>query len=88
MHKRKLVSKEIGISQERTSNALRVIVDYKIKEAIEDIKNLLNASCEITVCEAITALKYLDALQGIDKEEVLSKISDVNQRALIESLFL
>ena len=85
---KKLIVNEFGISQTRTSNALSVVAEYKIQEAIDEVKNLLNSTCEITICEAVSTLKQLNSLTGIEKSQILVKIKDENQKALIESLFL
>lgn len=72
----------------RISSALNVISEYKIKEAKDAIKELLNSSNEILVCEALAALKQIDTLEGVDKNEILSRIKDENKKALIDNLFV
>ena len=61
------------------------VAEYKLTQAEQEIKDLLNGSDEIILCEAVIALKELNLLDGIDKEAVLNKVHDENQKALIQS---
>lgn len=79
---------DINVPAHRISSALRVVSDYKIKESVENLKALLNSSNEVIICETVATLKQLDSLAGLDKEKIISKIKDENQKALIESFFL
>ncbi len=71
----------------RISSALRVVCEYNLTTAEENIKNLLNSHNEILLCEAVSALKQLNKLDGINKEDVLAKVHDENKKAIINSLF-
>ena len=79
---------DINVPAHRISSALRVVSDYKIKESVENLKALLNSNNEVIICETVATLKQLDSLAGLDKEKIISKIKDENQKALIESFFL
>ena len=85
---KRLAVQELQSAPLRVSSALQMICEFKIKDAKEEVKKLLDSDNEIIVCEAAAALKQLDALAGIDKVEILSKIKDENKKAIIESLFL
>ncbi len=84
---KRLAVQELQSAPLRVSSALQMICEFKIKDAEEEVKKLLDSDNEIIVCEAAAALKQLDALVGIDKAEILSKIKDENKKAIIESLF-
>lgn len=86
-----LVKNELNVNTKpsaRMSNALRVIAEYKLSQAEQEIKGLLNSTDEILICEAIGTLKQLNKLDGIDKNSILSKVQDENKKAIIQSLFL
>lgn len=84
---KKIAIQELKSTPARISSALQMICEFKIKDAAEEVKELLNSGNEVVICEALGTLKQIDALDGIDKNEILSKIKDENQKALIESLF-
>ncbi len=70
----------------RTSSALRVIAEYNLTQAADEVKSLLNSENEILLCEAVIALKNLNMLDGINKDEIIGKVKDENKKALIQSL--
>lgn len=84
---KKIAIQELKSTPARISSALQMICEFKIKDAADEVKELLNSGNEVVICEALGTLKQIDALDGIDKNEILSKIKDENQKALIESLF-
>lgn len=84
---KKLAIQELNSTQMRVSSALQVISDFKIKEAINNIKELLKSDNEILICEAATVLKSLNALDDSDKNDILSRIKDENKKAIIQSLY-
>lgn len=84
---KRLAVQELLSAPLRVLSVLQMICEFKIKDAKEEVKKLLDSDNEIIVCEAAAALKQLDALAGIDKVEILSKIKDENKKAIIESLF-
>ena len=86
-----LVKNELKIGfvpQYRISSALRIIAEYKLAQALEEVKELLNTNDEILLCEAVGTLKQLNALDTVDKNIVIDKVQDENKKALLESLFL
>lgn len=87
---KKLVLEELceeSVSQGRVLSALRVICDFNLVQAEGKIKALLGSKNEIIICEAVGALKHLGKLDGVDKNDVLSKVDDENKKALISSYF-
>ena len=85
---KKLALQEFGQTKSRISSAIQVVCELKISEAVGGLKDLLESDNEIVICEAVAALRHFNALSDIDKNTVLAKISDENQKALIESLFI
>ena len=85
-----LVKNELTLPESdihRISSALRIISEYKLTQAQQEAKDLLNVNNEIILCEALITLKQLNLLEGIDKTEILRKVQDENKKALIQSLF-
>lgn len=83
-----LVKNELKLPESdihRISSALGIVAEYKLTQAEQEIKDLLNGNDEIILCEAVIALKELNLLDGIDKEAVLNKVHDENKKALIQS---
>ena len=77
---------ELESSDDRVIEALPVIVEFNLKEAAEGIKKLLERENEIIVCEALSTLKQIDCLDGVDISAVSSKIKNDNIKAVIENL--
>ena len=70
----------------RIVSALRVISEFGIKNAVEDIKKLADSENEIIVCEALTVLNGLNALNNIDISVISARIQNPNIKAIIENL--
>ncbi len=66
--------------------ALHIICEFGIKNAVPEIKNLLGSDNEILLCEALTALKCLNALNDVDIECIIARIQNPNIKAIIENL--
>ena len=78
---------ENDIYSYRISSALRAVSEYKLVQFENEIKELLSSNNEILICEAAGALKQLDKLNGVNKNQILNKIHDENKKAIIESMF-
>ncbi len=65
---------------------LPIISDFNIKEAIGELKTLVQSSNEIVVCEVLSTLKSLNALENSDINSVVKRIQNSNIKALIENL--
>ena len=55
--------------------------------AKDEVKALLDSKNEIIICEALNTLRQIGGLDGINKQDILNKVTDENKKALIESLF-
>lgn len=78
---------ELTVPAYRISSALRVICEYNLVQAENEVKELLNTENEILLCEAVSTLKHLGKLDGVDKDKILNKVHDENKKALIQSMF-
>ena len=67
--------------------ALELVQELGIYEE-EKLKNLLTSSNQTIILKTIEVIKSLGNLVQINKDEVLTKISDDNIRAIIQSLFV
>lgn len=81
-----IVLKELKASDDRILEVIPIVEEFGITEAVEDLKVLLESENEIVVCEALTALKTLQAVDGIDFGCVLARITNENIKAMIENL--
>ena len=84
---KELILNELEEEKERAISAANLIGELKIDYAVEDLKKLSQSDDEILICEAVMALKAINALDCADKSEILSKINDENKRAIIENCF-
>ncbi|MBE7704826.1 MAG: hypothetical protein E7Z90_03305 [Cyanobacteria bacterium SIG29] len=80
------VLSELDSSKDRILEALSIICEYKIMTAVDKIKELVVNTDEIIVCEALSTLKQLDSLDGINIDEILKKIQNENIKAIIENI--
>ncbi len=78
--------KELKKSDDRIIPALHIISEYKLVNAISEIKDLLNSKNEIVICEAINTLKILNAVDDIDISVISEKIQNSNIKAIIENI--
>lgn len=80
------VLSELNATDDRVFEVLQIIAEFGLSEAVEKIKPLLESNNEIVVCEALSTLKQLNALNGIDIEEISTKIKNENIKAIIQNL--
>ena len=83
---KEFILKELAYKDNRAIYALHVISEFKIKSAEQKIKELLQTNDEILICEALTTLKSLQLLDGINIGEISVKIQNPNIKAIIENL--
>lgn len=83
---KQFILKELNSSREEILSALPIIVELNMNCAIPQIKNLLTNKDEIIICEAISALSHFNALKDINLDEIITKISNENIKAIINSL--
>ena len=77
---------ELKQNKNEILSILPVVGDYKIVEAVSIIKENLNTEDEIVVCEKLSTLKQLDALNDIDIDSLAKQITNSNIKAIIENL--
>ena len=77
---------ELKQNKNEILSILPVVGDYKIVEAVSIIKENLNTEDEIVVCEKLSTLKQLDALNDIDIDSIAKQITNSNIKAIIENL--
>ena len=81
-----IVLKELKASDDRILEVIQIVEEFGIVEAVDDLKVLIGSENEIVVCEALTALKALNATDGINFDSILSRITNDNIKAIIENL--
>ena len=77
---------ELESSDDRVLEALSIVVEFNLTEAADNIKKLLERESEIVLCEALSTLKQIGCLDGVDISAVSSKIKNDNIKAVIENL--
>ena len=82
---KKEVLKELDHCKHRISAAIEVIIEYKLTDAGEKLKELLNHENEIVVCKCVEALSEFNMLSDVNKQEVLDRIKNENIKAIIEN---
>lgn len=85
-NQKKYILEELKQDTKRVTSALVVISEYKIKDAVDIIKNKIAETADETLlCELIATLKNLDSLTNDIIEQVLPKIENANIKAIINS---
>lgn len=67
--------------------ALELVQDLNLAEIFEELELLLNSSNQTIILKTVEIIKSLGKLNEINRDEVLTKVSDGNIRAIIEALF-
>lgn len=80
------VLSELNASDDRVLEVLKIIAEFGLSEAVEKLKPLLGSSNEIVVCEALSTLKQLNALNGVNIDEISTRIKNENIKAIIQNL--
>lgn len=80
------IIKELKGSKTEILEALPLIGEFCIKEAVPHIKELLNNEDEVVICEALSSLKQLNELTKEDVDSVSAKIHNPNIKAIIDNL--
>ena len=83
---KRFVLNELKKSKDSILAVLPVIIEYNLKEAIPDLILLLDSNDEIILCEVLTALNSLNAVDGIDFDKIISEIKNPNIKAIIENI--
>lgn len=82
---KKEVLKELDHCRHRIAAAVDVIIEYKLTDAADKLKELLTHENEIVVCKCVEALSEFNMLSGLDKNAVLSRIQNENIKAIIDN---
>ena len=80
------VLNELKKSKDNIHSVLPVIVEYNLREAIPDLKLLLESDDETILCEVLTALNSLNSLDGINFDKIIAEIKNPNIKAVIENI--
>ncbi len=80
------VLNELKKSKDNIHSVLPVIVEYNLREAIPNLKLLLESVDETVKCEVLTSLNSLNALDGINFDKIISEIKNPNIKAVIENI--
>lgn len=84
---KKLFVDELNEQSDFVFSALELVQELNLTEAFNKLKELLNSSNQTVILKTIEVIKHLGKLNEIEKHEVLTKISDENIKAIINSLF-
>ncbi|MCR5260353.1 MAG: hypothetical protein K6C94_00775 [Candidatus Gastranaerophilales bacterium] len=69
-------------------SALQIIGEYEIQSAAPDILDCIYENGdEVVLCEAFSALKKINALYLINKDEAVNMFSNSNSAAIVENLY-
>ena len=77
---------ELNECDARVMAVLPLISEYSLIETIDKLKKLVDSKNEALVCEVLTTLKSLNALNNIDIQSIIDKIQNPNIKAVIENL--
>lgn len=84
---KELFTSELNEQSDFVFSALELVQDLNLTQALDKLKELSNSSNQTIILKTIEVIKNLGKLSEICKDEVLTKISDVNIKAIIQSLF-
>lgn len=83
-----VVKNELSCEKQRVLSALAVIEEYGIKDAIPAVLDLVyETEDETIICEALSALKQLDAISYMPKDEVIPRLSNETIKAVALSYY-
>lgn len=84
---KKLFVDELSEQSDFVFSALELVQELNLPQAFDKLKELLNSSNQTIILKTVEVINHLGKLSEINKDEVLTKISDENIKAIIESLF-
>ncbi len=82
-----LLQNELETDSEFVFFALEIVQEMHLESALIKLKNLLKSSNQTLILKSVEVIKSLEKINEIDKNEVLSNITDKNIRLIIESNF-
>ncbi len=77
---------ELDKEEYRILTALPVIAEFSLREAVEKLVLLANSDNEALVCEVLTTLKILNALDKVDVDKISERIQNPNIKAVIDNI--
>lgn len=77
---------ELDKEESRILTALPVIAEFSLKEAVDKLVLLTNSDNEALVCEVLTTLKNLNALDKVNVNKISERIHNPNIKAVIDSI--
>lgn len=80
------VLSELYSTDDRILSMLPLLVEFNLAESIPHLKELLKSNNEIIICEVLNTLKQFNALNDINLDEIINKITNPNIKAIIENL--
>ncbi len=80
------VLSELYSTDDRILSVLPLLVEFNLAESIPHLKELLKSNNEIIICEVLNTLKQFNALNDINLDEIINKITNPNIKAIIENL--
>lgn len=89
---KKLFVDELNEKSDFVFSALELLQELNLTEAFDKLKALLSSQNQTNgqtiILKTIEVIKHLNKLSEINKDDVLTKISDENIKAIINSLFV
>lgn len=85
---KELFTSELTSQSDFIFSALELVQDLNLTQAFDKLKTLSVSDNQTIILKTIEVIKYLGKLNEINKEEILTKISDENIKAIINSLFM
>lgn len=83
---KQFVLAELKQSNDRILSVLPVIKEFVLLDAKDDLLSLLKSNDEILLCEVVSTLNVLNAIDNIDFDMVLERIKNPNIKAVIENI--
>lgn len=84
---KKLFVAELNEQSDFVFSALELVQELNLTQAFDKLKTLSVSDNQTVTLKTVEVIKYLGKLNEINKGEVLTKISDENIKAIIQSLF-
>ena len=77
---------ELDNADSRIMFVLPLIAEYSLTESVPKLEQLVNSQNEALVCEVLTTLKSLKALDNINIQSIIERIQNPNIKAVIENI--
>lgn len=83
---KQFVVSELNQDDARKMTVLPIISEFSLMDAVPKLEKLVNSENEALVCEVLTTLKSLKALNNIDIQSIIDKMQNPNIKAVIENI--